>query len=384
MNKHIFRFLVVILITFFLRISTPTYGGMLNEIHKYLNISGSIEVEASYIDDEDIATHHKEQEWYLDFTPLELDLDISLPVEWITGKLEVKAEVPHEDDLVSIDEAYIKLKKEGFPLYFVFGKKDTPFGVFENHLISDTLPQELYEIDPLQITAGFRPCRWDLDASLTLYRGNDLIEKVYESGFVMENPARFFAVNSRGEEVEPLIDNHGHGNSFIFRTSLMPLEGLGLHLYYGLEKGDRYNNNSAGGAVSLNYWKLIMDAEVVFALQREGRSEFIGLAGVDRWQRVDDDFKERAWTATLAFHSTEALELAVRYEDFDHGADGEIDESLDWRASIGLNYNVWSHENLGLSLDAAVEYRYSEFEKGANENANHKTNEFFVHLGFYF
>jgi len=383
MNMCMSRYVVMILLSLFILNSTPVHGGMLNEIQQYLDVSGLVEVEASFIDDADIATDEKKDESNLDVTSVELGLDIFPMAEWISGRILLLGEDLDEDDNIFIDEAYITLEKEGFPLYLVAGKNYAPFGVFENHLVNDTLLQDLYEINPSQVRIGIRPGWRDIDVSLTLYKGTDLIEKIYESVWVMENPAREHAVNSLGEDVEPLIEGPNHVNSVIANVSLNPCDLLTLSGYYSFEEGDDDNNHTAGGALTARLWRFTLDLEAVFALEREEVAELNVAQGIDRWENLDG-FKERAWMAALAFQATDLTEMAARYEDFDHGAEKEIEGSLDWRFSIGGSRNIWSHEKLGMSLDLAAEYRYSKFEKGDNKEAHDQTNEFFVQLAFSF
>jgi hypothetical protein len=71
------------------------------------------------------------------------------------------------DSSVVVDEATITFEQEdGFPLYFVIGKRTQPFGAFYERLVTDPTSKDAYEANQVGVTVGYKnKALWNLDAS---------------------------------------------------------------------------------------------------------------------------------------------------------------------------------------------------------------------------
>lgn len=152
--------------------------------------------------------------------------------------------------------------------------------------------------------------------------------------------------------------------SFIASATLEPIEdALTLSAFYDSEPGDGRRNRSIGGALSLNYWKFILDAEYITALTREdGENE--------------EANKESAAAVGLAFDLLDSLQLATRYEVFRDDTRGDQDEVLDYRIVTGFNYSLLEFIDVFFLADATLffEYRYSRYEKEQDSEATNSQN----------
>jgi len=156
--------------------------GILGVIAEKISFSGGVELDFSYADDSDTGDNTvNDPTSDMQIGTVELGAEIKLH-EYVTGNLLLKGENLDSEDKVSWDEATITIRKEGFPLYFVGGKRGQPFGVFESHLINDPITKECYEIARTGATLGFTPDILGLDASFTVYRGEILAGKLYNAG----------------------------------------------------------------------------------------------------------------------------------------------------------------------------------------------------------
>jgi hypothetical protein len=274
--------------------------------------------------------------------------------EWVKTKIVVNAEdlgKGDETEEINMDEAIVTLENPWIPVYLTGGKTVLPFGVFEDRMISGTITEDLYEIDDWGVTLGFAPDFYGLDISVSIYEGQDIIENLKDFGAHEFSP---------GREKEDGVD------SFIANVTLKPVEELlSLAVFYENEPGDGDRNQSLGGAVTVNVWKFIFDAEYIAALEREK-----GANG--------EENKESAWFAALAFQPFEKLELATRYEDFNDDVSGDQDEILDYRYSAGWNYSFSDFNTL------SFEYRHSRFEKENGSIAADDQDEFFFQLALGF
>ena len=133
-----------------------------------LAVSGGIELDSSYAGDSNIGDNTINPPLYdLDIGTVELGVEIAFH-EYVTGTVIIKGENLDADDNTFWDEATITIRKEGFPLYFIGGRRTQPFGVFENHLIHDPITQDLYEICETGAALGFVPVILVLDLSATV------------------------------------------------------------------------------------------------------------------------------------------------------------------------------------------------------------------------
>ena len=98
--------------------------GILGGFSDKLTFSGAIELDYSYADDSDIGDNTvNDTTSDLDIGTVELGLEVAFH-EYVTGNFILKGEALDTDnDRVFWDEATITIQKEGFPLYFVGGKR---------------------------------------------------------------------------------------------------------------------------------------------------------------------------------------------------------------------------------------------------------------------
>ena len=81
---------------------------------------------------------------------LELGLEADFG-SYASGFVLLKAEdIGTEDETgIFVDEATLGLLGGASPIYLVVGKRAQPFGVFENHLVSDPIARDAYETNEL-------------------------------------------------------------------------------------------------------------------------------------------------------------------------------------------------------------------------------------------
>jgi hypothetical protein len=309
-----------------------------------ITLSGFVELNYDYVDVSDTANENSDSTSDLYLSSVELALRVFFN-KLAKAKIVVNAEdVGRQDgdENISLDEAIVTLKSPKMPLYFIGGKTTLPFGVFEDHMISGTITEDLYEIDDVGATLGFAPDIYGLDISVTVYGGQNIIENLEDFGTHEFSPGRM-----KEEDVD----------SFIANVTLEPLEEiLSLAVFYNSEPGDGNRNRSIGGALTLNVWKFVFDTEYITALERE--------KGEDA-----EENKENAWFVALAFQPSGKLELATRYEVFNDDRSGDQDEIVYDRYLAGFNYSFFDFATF------SFEYRHSRFEKERGSNAADEQNE---------
>ncbi len=333
--------------------------GILEKIGDKVSFSGGVELDFGYANDRDPDGNTvNDSTSDLDIGTVELGAEVKFH-EYVTGNLLLKGEALDSDsDRVFWDEATITIQKEGFPFYFVGGKRGQPFGVFESHLINDPITQECYEIASTGATFGFTPGLLGLDISGTVYRGEVLADTLYGAGFGLtrDNSPAYTATDDVG--------------SYVGNITVSPVEGLSLAVFYDSEPGDGDRNETVGGMFNLQIWKLTFDAEYMKAMSRE-KNYTDGKA-----------YKESAWFGAVALQVAEPLELAARYEGFDDDRDGDQDGTPKDRYSIGANYTLFEKENFSTTIMA--EYRRSNYEKASGSAYDDKLDEFFLRLAIAF
>lgn len=326
--------------------------GILEKISDKLTFSGAIELDYSYADDSKVGDNTvNDSTSDLDIGTVELGLEVAFH-EYVTGNFILKGEnLDSDNDRVFWDEATITIQKEGFPLYFVGGKRGQPFGAFESHLINDPITQDCYEIVKTGATVGFATDY--LDISATLYKGEELMGHLVEAEYGFERN------NSPGYEETDDV------SSYILNITIFPIEALMLSAYYDSEPGDGNRNETAGGTLHFEFQKITFDAEYIAAIQREKHFQ------------NDREYKESAWFAAIAFQVMDPFEIAARYEAFDDDIDGDQDGHLDYRYSLGFTYTLFEKDDFATSIMG--EYRASNYE-----GVDDKLNELFLRLAIEF
>ncbi len=339
---------------------TSQERGPLGRISDVITLSGAIELDYSYVDDDDTSDRTSNDSTSdLDVGTVEIGIEAALH-DYITATAILKGENLDSDNNVFWDEAFFEIKKEDFPLYLVAGKRVQPFGVFESLLINDPLTCELYEINDAGLTLGaaFEQVM-GLDLSATVYRGETLVTKIEEPGYGWTRSASpGFTANTNNDDVE----------SFILSGTIEPFEGISLSAFYNTEPGDTDRNNTAGGAIHVEFAGLILDGEYITALQRE-------LHWADQ-----QEYKEKAWTVSLGYQVIDPLLVAVRYESFDAGQTAA--ENLENRYSIGATYTLLENDSFACSIMG--EYRRTEYETTAGSTNDDELDEFFARIAIEF
>jgi hypothetical protein len=322
-----------------------------------LTFSGAIELDYSYANDSDIGDNTvNDSTSDLDIGTVELGLEAAFH-EYVTGNFILKGEaLDTDDDRVFWDEATITIQKEGFPFYFVGGKRGQPFGMFESHLINDPITQDCYEIAKTGVTVGYTTGY--LDISATIYKGEGLMTHLVDSeyGFERDN--------------SPTYEETDDASSYIGNITISPLDALMLSAYYDSEPGDGDRNETAGISVHYEIEMVTLDAEYIAAFSRE------------KHFTDNKEYNESAWFIGVAYQAAEPFEIAGRYEAFDDDITGEQDGHLTDRYSIGFTYTLFENDSFATNLMG--EYRISNFEKQSGGNADDKLNEAFLRLAIEF
>jgi hypothetical protein len=265
---------------------SPTTRGIFGE---KVRLNGFIDLNYEYLDLKDIDDKDSGSSSDLFMSSAALALRVFFN-DWSKAKIVMDAEDVGKDGgsgKIRLDEAIATLKIPSTPFYFISGKTVMPFGVFEDRLIEGTLTEDVYEIDEWGATLGFAPDFYRLDISFSIYRAPDIIENLQ---------------NFDTHDFKPERQKEDKFRSYATNVTLEPLEDtLTLSAFFDSEPGDGRRNRSIGGALALNFWKFILDAEYITALTREKGEN-------------DEENKESAVVVGLAFNLLDSLELATRYE----------------------------------------------------------------------
>ncbi len=333
--------------------------GTLGWLSDKLNFSGAIELDYSYANDSNTGDNTvNDSTSDLDIGTVELGLEAAFH-EYVTGNFILKGEaLDTDDDRVFWDEATISIQKEGFPFYFVGGKRGQPFGMLESHLINDPITQECYEIAKTGVTVGYTTEPLGLDISATVYKGEELVSHLEETGYSFER------------DNSPTYEETNDLSSYIGNIAISPVDALMLSACYNSEPGDGDRNETAGMSVHYEIEMITLDAEYIAALKRE------------KHFTDNKEYNESAWFATIAFQAMEPLEIAARYEAFDDDITGEQDGHLTDRYSVGFAYTLFEKNNFATNFMG--EYRISNYEKAAGSVADDKLNEAFLRLAIEF
>ncbi len=338
-----------------------------------VTFSGAVELDYSYADDSNTGSNIiNDSTSDLDIGTVELGVEVAIH-DYVTGNMVLKGEGLDGDDRVFWDEASITIQKEGTPVYFIGGKRGQPFGGFESHLINDPVTQELYEVADTGVTVGFTPGVFGLDLSATVYKGEVLMTKMLDGAYglnrtYLDPTATLPAWRAGG--MGAFYAETDDVSSFIGNITLSPAEGLALSVFYDSEPGDGQRNNTLGGMFHYEISKFTLDAEYITAIQREKDSV------------TGKEHEESAWAGSVAYHATDVLELAARYEAFDDDIVGEQDGNLESRYGLGFTYTLFEKD--GFSTALMGEYRKSRLEKAAGSLADDDLDEIFARLAISF
>ena len=362
----------------------------LPEWTKKIKLSGLLEGEYRWKKYRDISDKNSDSTSDLYLRRLELGIEAEL-TDWIKANTVLNSEwigdgVNNGDEKITVDEATITLQKEKFPLYLVMGKRPQPFGVFENHLITDPMTQDAYETKKVGITAGYTG-PLGLDVSATVYKGEEQMDHLVASGL--------FGATRDGATGDDV-------GSFILSASISPVKDhLKFFASYLSEPGRGSRNDTASLGVSAGIpglKNLRFDSEYMKALKRE------------RYSGFTEAFKEGVFSITGSYvfntrerheqiggaelkeqkaHVTEEpIELALRYERFD---DDELAEkNSSWSAkdrySVGARYSFFRDEKKDVTAYVGTEFRYTNYRLHSSLTNTRVDNnkEMFLKLGLSF
>ncbi len=351
---------------------TPDLLKAEQSLNRRLMLTGTIEGDIYYT----------ENESRLFISRLELGAEATF-TEWLKGFVLLKAEDigTAEETAPFIDEVTLTFKKDDFPFYLILGKRAQPFGVFENHLITDPLTQDAYETVRAGLTIGYEgPLGSDL--SLTVYHGDEQMNHLFEAGiFDTERVAR-----KEGGIPE--------FSSLILSATLSPVQNdYTILTFFGsflTEEGRSSRNNTLSTGASLmfpSFKNIRIDAEFMKALSRE------------TYNAAPKAFKEAVYSVSVAYDfilrkkkiigsdpfterkahlMAEPFKVALRYEYFDD--DGMHKELGVWtlkeRFSAGFRYTFYKADDFSAYL--AGEFRRT------NYRAKEDDSEAFFRLGVSF
>jgi hypothetical protein len=353
-----------------------------------LNLTGSLALEARGM--RSPATPGGESSTRSDLYVRKIELAVEAPMlqgvnaiavvnsEWIGDGLS------SGDAGLAVDEAHLDLdRKHG---YLIVGQRTQPFGVFENHLVTDPLTQDAYEIKKPGATLGARG-PLGTDASLTVYAGGVLWDHLTSSRLIDG------ATLNRKASVADRI------SSYVLAAACAPwAERVSLSGAFDSEPGRGARNTTVNAALQLiphgsNH--LIIDAEVMRALSRESSvgsgvafKETVGSVSVaymfvvrPRKLRGNGGYKARR--SHLRAHP---ILVSARYELLDDGGltAATAVATVRQRTSLGGRYTF--HDVKGRSAYVAAEYRRTTYRVPSSASLSEGTrgNELYLRLAIAF
>ncbi len=353
-----------------------------------IHLTGTVEVDLGWVETSDPDDEGSGAASDLLISTVELGAEVEF-TDWLTGGiLLLKEDIGAADETeFEVDEGMITLRKEDFPVYLAVGKRAQPFGVFESHLLNDPMTQDAYETNRPGVTVGAAG-PMDLDLSVTAYRGEEMMDHLFESELF--DSGIVTRVAGEADDVD----------SFIISASAAPVEDLVVFAGYLSEPGRGKRNETLNVGASLARGGLRLDAEYMMALGRE-RYEINGAPAAEEFEEsvlsvgaaYEFVLRERKVIGGALFAERKAhivaepLEVAVRYERFDD--DGLAEAAQGWsvenRISAGARYAFYSDPESGLAAFVGAEYRYTDYDVDpALPNRAGEQNEVLVRLGLSF
>jgi hypothetical protein len=357
---------------------------------KRFKLTGAFEGDFQWSEHGDITEKGSDPSSELLISTAELGVEAAF-TDWMRGFALLLAEDlgTGEETDVTIEESTLSIGPGGLPFYVTMGKRALPFGVFENNLVADPMTQDAYETNRVGLTLGYVG-PWGSDVSFTVYKGEELMEHLFESGLFDTE-----AVQRAGEEGDNV-------ESFIISATAAPVKDhLTVFAAYCSEPGRGRRNNTMDIALSafppdIPYLvNLRFDVEYMKALQRE---TFEGLQG---------EFKEGVLSASVAYDFvlrkrevvggalfrerkaylvSEPVSVAVRYERFyDDGLADDVEAwSVQDRMSAGGRYTFYSDGII--SAYVAGEYRMTSYRvnEALNSEVEDENDELLLRLGLVF
>lgn len=290
-------------------------------------ISGAVELEASVLNSQDQDTSDT------NLATIEIVLDTQINT-WADAHVLLLHEEGEDQDIV-IDEGFISLTYQQFPLMLTAGKQAVPFGNFESHLISDPLTLELAETKDTAITLsaeqeGFYVSAYAFNGDINKADAKDKVSQYGAAlGYAFDNES--FYIGLGADYLSNLAESEGL-LAYLDDNAITSIEdetpAIALH-----------------ASLTAGNWHAL--AEYVTALESFQRSE-LGFKG--------QGAKPSTYTAELAYSfnlSTNKLTLALGLQ----GSDEALALGLSrQRVIAGISWILQENTSLGLELMQATDY----------------------------
>lgn len=300
-------------------------------------LSGVIEVEAAYTDDERETGETSD----ITLATVELGVDVN-PFKHVSGHVLFLFE---EDDTeqVEVDEGFIRLDGEDkLPLFLQAGRQYVPFGYFESHFISDPLTLELGETRESSVVAGYTHDMFEI--ALGVFNGD--VNETGENDDHIDGYVASATFTLPGENAVGLMAGVSYISSIGESDNLQDADGIDT------DAGNTIADHVPGLAafISANYKeKVFLELEYVTATEEFNAGE-LGFDG-------GTDAQPSAYNVELAYLFTDRLEAGIRVGGADD-AGAFLPEKL---YGAVVNYALFDNLSLGL------EYQHGEFDTANDE-----------------
>jgi hypothetical protein len=286
------------------------------------------------------------------------------------------------DEKITLDEVHVDIRIPQTPIYFVLGKRTQAFGLFENYLVTDPLTQDAYETKKVGFTGGLKG-PLDFDVSLSVYKGDEQMSHLFESGL-------FDAETIQRDSVSSLKTD-----SLILAASFSPVkDSLTLFGACLSEPGSSKRNRTVTLGFSFvlpSFQGLIWEGEYMKALSRElyaassraYKEGALSLTAAYRFVIRKRKHKGSTYRARKSQIRAHPIEIAARYEFFDD--DSLATDRQVWttrsRWSVGGRYTLF--ESGSTFFYVMGEYRNSRFRvpSALRETRPESQDEIYLRLG---
>jgi hypothetical protein len=287
--------------------------------------------------------------------------------DWVDVLLVANAEYIGDlansgNERLAVDEGHVDLQRDGFPFYLGLGKRTQPFGAFENHLITDPLTQDGYEVNRTGVTLGAAG-PLGADVSATGITGAEQIGHLL--GSALFDTSGFYRGATDSVNVQSLI----------VTGLISPVKDLVTVFGSYLNEPGVHRRNSTvdlGLTFASRANRAFLDLEYVKALHREAYpgaaraykdGAFSASAGYATILSRPGVLRGRTFRGRRSRTHDYPFVVAARYEQFDD--DGLAADRNSWstrdRVSLGGTY-TFAHDSVS-SMYGMAELRRSTFRK---------------------
>lgn len=317
--------------------------GILGKWVDKIELSGCVEVEASYSDkDRKAGSDSEDSDIVLATVELGVDVDVN---NYVRGHILFLWE---EDDTepVDVDEATITLGgTDDFPFFLTAGKMYPPIGNFASFFITDPLTLEMAETRESAVMIGYANDIFELQ--MGAFNG-DLTDKE-------DDKVNSFVVSG---SITPPSDKLGGLELILGGYYTSNLDSDNFQDWFADPSGTNKLDDLVGGVgcfLSASLGIFGLEFEYITALDEFEAGEM----GFDGGQKSEPS----AWNLELAIAPTERLEFAFRYSETDEMRGGLDDDTLPEKM-WGLVAGYELFENVGLG----VEFLHNEWENDDEED----------------